>query len=216
MVKLYPSLMAANQLYLGDAIKSLEADCAGFHCDIMDNHFVPNLTFGAKTVNSIDAATALPSWIHLMVDNPLEWCKVLQLKPNSLVSFHIESECNPAEMIKRIRENNWKPSVAINPKTNVDKIFELLNIVDQVLIMSVEPGFSGQPFLRSMLDKVAPLIAERKKNNFSFTIGMDGGVNFENLKIIADAGVDECVVGAGIFNHPDPVKALQTLVKLES
>lgn len=214
MVKLYPSLIAANQLYLGDAISSLQADCAGFHCDIMDNHFVPNLTFGAKTVNSIDAATQLPSWVHLMVDNPLEWLEILKLKADSLISFHIESKASTPEMIKRIRENNCKPTIAINPKTNVEEIFEFLNIVDQVLIMSVEPGFSGQPFLAPMMDKIAPLISYREKNNLSFSISMDGGINAKNLKMIADAGVDECVVGAAVFNQPDPVAALKELKKI--
>ncbi len=214
MASIYPSLIAANPLYLLDTIKKLEPYCAGFHCDIMDNHFVPNLTFGADTVNAIDAATNKPLWVHLMVDNPFDWCKTLSLKANSMVSFHFEATKEINEMIKRIKENNWKVSIAIKPKTSVVETFKYLNLIDQVLVMSVEPGFSGQRFLEPMIKKVTQLAAQRKKENSNVRIGMDGGITAQNIGSLIKHNVDDLAIASAIFNQPDPLAALQQLSKL--
>lgn len=214
MASIYPSIIAANPLYLHDTVKKLDPYCAGFHCDIMDNHFVPNLTFGAETVNAIDATSHKPVWVHLMVDNPLDWCDTLSLKADSIVSFHIESTKEIKKMIKSIKENNWKASIAIKPKTAVAETFEYLNLIDQVLVMSVEPGFSGQQFLEPMLKKVTQLVEQRKKNNARFRIGMDGGINAHNIGAIVKQGADDLAIASAIFNAPDPVKALEQLSTL--
>jgi ribulose-phosphate 3-epimerase len=214
MASIYPSLIAANPLYLHETIKKLEPYCAGFHCDVMDNHFVPNLTFGADTVNAIDAATKKPVWVHLMVDNPLDWCKTLSIKANSIVSFHLEATKEINEIIKRIKENNWKASIAINPKTDVAETFTYLSLIDQVLIMSVEPGFSGQRFLEPMIKKVAQLVAQRKKENVHVRIGMDGGITAQNIGSLVKEKVDDLAIASAIFNQPDPIVALQQLSKL--
>lgn len=213
MASIYPSLIAAHPLNLYDIIKKLEPYCAGFHGDIMDNHFVPNLTFGADTVNAIDAASSKPTWVHLMVDNPLDWCKSLSLKANSIVSFHIESTKRVEDMIKRIKENNWKASIAIKPKTNVAEIFQYLHLIDQVLVMSVEPGFSGQRFLEPMLKKVTLLVNERTKNNSKFLIGLDGGISMQNISSVIRHGAQDLAIASAIFNQPDPIAALQQLTQ---
>lgn len=211
MPKIYPSLIAANQLFLHDAITHLEPYCAGFHCDVMDDHFVPNLTFGSDTVNAIDAATKTQTWVHLMVDNPIAWCDRLSLKEDSIVSFHFESTKKINDIIKRIKEKNWNASIAINPKTQADEIFPYLKLVDQALIMSVEPGFSGQRFLEPTLDKIAPLIDYRKKNNLSFTIAIDGGINAENISMIAHKGIEDFAIASAIFDQPNPIASLALL-----
>lgn len=211
MASIYPSLIAAHPLSLYDIIKKLEPYCAGFHTDIMDNHFVPNLTFGADTANAIDAATKKPTWVHLMVSNPLDWCKTLSLKADSIVSFHLESTKRVDEMIKRIKENNWKISIAIKPKTNVAETFQYLHLIDQVLVMSVEPGFSGQRFLEPMLKKVTQLVHERKKSNTKFIIGMDGGISLQNIDSVIRHGAEDLAIASAIFNQPDPIAALQQL-----
>ena len=211
MAKIYPSLIAANPLYLHQTIKTLEPYCAGFHCDIMDNHFVSNLTFGFDIVQAIDAATFTQTWVHLMVDNPADWCKRLILKPHSIVSFHFESTNEPDKVIKCIKEKKWLPSIAINPKTDEGEIFHLLDTISQILIMSVNPGFSGQPFLDTVLKKIPSLIYERKKRNLTFSIGIDGGINAKNIISIAQQGAQDLAIASAIFNTPDPLRALQSL-----
>ena len=209
MVKIYPSLIGGNLLCIEQSIKQLEPYCDGFHLDVMDNHFVPNVTFGADMVNAIAQATNKQLWVHLMVDNPRNWCDTLRLAPGSIVSFHIEAAHDHQSITKCITEKKWIPSIAINPKTPVAKILSLLNSIDHVLVMSVEPGFSGQRFLESVLPKVREL----KKAKPTITIGMDGGINLENIAQIAAAGAQDLAIASGIFGSDDPVAALQALRK---
>ncbi len=216
MTKIYPSLIAADLLRLKEEIRQLQPYCDGFHLDVMDNHFVPNLTFGADIVNAVSAATTKQLWVHLMVDNPISWCNTLTLQAESIVSFHIEATKKAQDIIKQIKENNWRASIAIKPKTPVAAIFPLLNTIDQVLLMSVEPGFSGQQFLPSVVDKIEPLITYRKDHGLSFAIGIDGGINQENIGMLATKGVEDFAVAAAIFDQPDPVAALKKLRKVEA
>ena len=211
MIKIFPSLISANPLELGTIIQQLEPHCAGFHLDVMDNHFVPNLTFGASIVNEIDAATSKPNWVHLMVDDPMNWCEILKIKKGSIVSFHFEATNKSIEIAKCISEKNWIPSIAINPKTDAAELLPLLDVINHVLLMSVQPGFSGQRFIPETIQKVAPLLAAAKERNRSITIGMDGGINRENIKKIAQAGVQDVAIAKAIFSHQDPVKAIEEL-----
>lgn len=209
MVKIYPSLISGNLLCIEKSIKQLEPYCDGFHIDVMDNHFVPNLTFGADTVNAITAATSKQLWVHLMVDDPMNWCKTLQLAPGSIVSFHIEATNDAQKVSECITEKKWVPSITISPKTATEKIYPLLNIINHVLVMSVEPGFSGQRFLPEMISKVTEL----KKEKPNIIIGMDGGINLENIKQVVAAGAQDLAIAAGIFGSDDPVAAIQELRK---
>jgi ribulose-phosphate 3-epimerase len=211
MIRLYPSIIAANPLRLYDTLKQLEPYCAGFHCDIMDNHFVPNLTFGAATANAVDAATSTQTWVHLMVDNPLEWCDSLTLKAGSLISFHYETIKDIKKMVARIQEKKWQPSIAINPKTAVEEIFPFLHLIDHVLLMSVEPGFAGQPFLPSTMDKLTKLNEYRTQTKRSFTIAIDGGITRTNIGQLAQGGAHDFAIASAIFNASNPVMALQEL-----
>ena len=211
MIKLYPSLISANPLHLGAIIQALEPHCAGFHLDVMDNHFVPNLTFGANIVNELDAATEHPSWVHLMVERPEEWCDRLKLKEKSIVSFHIEATNNARNIVECLTEKKWIPSIAIKPQTSAAEVFTLLDIINHVLIMSVEPGFSGQRFIPNVMSKVQPLLDEAKKLNRSIMLGIDGGINRANIKMIAEAGIEDVAVASAIFSRDDVVKAIEEL-----
>src|SRR5262245_4796884 len=154
MPSLYPSLIAADQLNLKAAIQLLEDHCHGFHADVMDGHFVPTLTWGPPTVNALDRITSKPLWVHLMVTDPATVIAQLHLKPDSLVSFHLESTSNPKSIINRIEEKKWRSSLAISPKTDLKTTFDLLSSIDHLLIMSVEPGAGGQAFIPETLAKI--------------------------------------------------------------
>ena len=213
MVRIYPSLMAADPLCLKNEIQLLAPYCAGFHLDVMDNHFVPNITWGADTVNAI-AQLGKSVWVHLMVEKPDVFYDTLLLPDDSLISFHIESDVDVFGFIKIIREKKHKVSIAISPKTPISRIVSFLGIIDQVLLMSVEPGFSGQPFLKSSLDRLDELVAYRQEHDSAFRIGIDGGIDETNIKTVVEKGVDDCAVGGGIFQQQDHVVALQQLQEL--
>ncbi len=213
MIRIYPSLISANLLNLEHEIKLLEPHCDGFHLDIMDNHFVPNLTFGIDMIQAISKTTHKQLWVHLMVDQPNTWIESLQLPEQTILSFHIESTNKTSELIKRIKEKKWLTSIAINPKTNVDEIFPYLHLIDQVLIMSVEPGFSGQRFLEPTIDKIAPLIKRQTAQKLTFSIGFDGGITPENIGLLAQKGVTDFAAASTIFNNPHPIEALEQLRK---
>jgi len=210
MVRIYPSLMAADPLRLENEIDLLESHCAGFHLDVMDNHFVPNITWGANTINAI-AQRGKPVWVHLMVEQPDLFYHTLFLPIDSLISFHIEAEIDVLGFIKIIREKKHKVSIVITPKTSLSRIFPFLDAIDQVLLMSVEPGFSGQLFLKSSLDRLAELAAYRQKHKNVFRIGMDGGIDVANIKTLAEIGVDDCSIASAIFKHKDRLAALEQL-----
>lgn len=210
MIRIYPSLMAADPLCLKNEIQLLAPYCAGFHLDVMDNHFVPNITWGADTVNAI-AQLAGPVWVHLMVEKPDLFYDTLKLSSGSIVSFHIESNIDVFGFIKRIKEKKYEASIAISPKTPFSHIMSFLNNIDQVLVMSVEPGFSGQHFLKSSLDRISELVAYRQKAGLAFRIGIDGGINAGNIMSVVEKDVDDCAIGSGIFQNKNSVMALQAI-----
>lgn len=163
MIHIYPSLMAANPLNFGFIIDQLDPYCAGYHLDIMDNHFVPNLTFGPAIVNKLATATKRPFWVHLMVENPQSLIDQFILPPASLITIHIGSTSEIKKTLTRIREKNYSPGIAFSPKNKPQEIIPYLNLIDQVLVMSVEPGFSGQQFLPNAVDRLDE-VAKIKKS----------------------------------------------------
>lgn len=211
MIKIFPSLISADLLNLQHAIKTLEPHCDGFHIDIMDNHFVPNLTWGPMFIKAIAQATNKPLFVHLMIDNPEKFLDKIHIKKDSTVAFHIENTKNIQEMIKRIRENKWHASIAIKPNTALEKLFPFLDDIDSVLLMSVEPGFSGQQFLQGSLQRLKELSEYRSNKKMNFAIVMDGGINKNNIKTVAQNGCDEVGAASAIFDAPDPIKALKEL-----
>ena len=211
MTALYPSLIAADQLNLQQAVLLLQDQCNGFHCDVMDNHFVPNLTWGPPTIGSLNALSSKPLWVHLMVDNPYQILDALELKPDSLISFHLESTNEAGRVIDRIREKKWRPSLAISPKTQPESTFDLLPAINQVLVMSVEPGAGGQLFLPDALGKIKKLVSRRTELGLNFTIGVDGGITAQNIAAVCQAGGQDLVVGTAVFGSDDPVTSLAHL-----
>ena len=159
MINIYPSLISADLMNLEKEIKLLEPYCTGFHIDVMDNHFVPNLTWGKMFIDAIGKITKKPLWVHLMIDNPSIFIDTLVLSPESILTFHIESASDVKKLSRRIKEKNIIPSIAVSPKTPVEKIFPFLDLVDHILIMTVEPGFSGQCFLQSSKSKIEKLFS---------------------------------------------------------
>jgi ribulose-phosphate 3-epimerase len=182
----------------------------------MDNHFVPNLTWGPAFVQAFTHATELPLHVHLMVDKPASWIDRLNLRSQDLFIFHYEA-CTPPETIKKIIEQlknkSIKIGIAISPKTPIDPIFEYVSLLDHVLIMSVNPGFSGQTFMPETLKKVTPLLEKRATQKLNFTIGMDGGINHTNIQQLKIAGIEEIAAASAVFTQKDPVYALQKLYK---
>jgi len=214
MALIYPSLISADILNLETQIKTLDPYCPGYHLDVMDNHFVPNLTWGPSFIEAISSKTTRQLWVHLMVDNPTVWIEKLSLPPKTIASFHIETINDTSSIINLIQKKNWLTSIAISPKTPVAKLLPYAKLIDQVLVMSVNPGFSGQQFMEDSKAKVQALADYRTKNGLNFKIAMDGGISADNIQELTALGVDHFAVAHAIFGQPDPVTALQELEQL--
>jgi ribulose-phosphate 3-epimerase len=212
MINIYPSLMAIAQKDLAKEINLLQPHCAGFHLDVMDNIFVPNLLWNnPDEINEIVKMIKNQVWIHLMIEKPDVFYEQLVLPAGSLVSFHIESKVDVFCFAKTIKEKKHQVSLAMRPKTPVEKVLSFFDIVDQILIMSVEPGASGQTFLESSFEKISALVKYREQHNAHFSIGVDGGVSKNNIKRLAQEGVDDFAIATAIFGEQDHVVALQKL-----
>jgi len=214
MTRIYPSLIAADLLNLKRDIKRLEPYAAGFHCDVMDFQFVPNHTMGPDVINAIRAVTTKMIWVHLMVDNPLKYLERLRLTPGDIVSVHAEVHHPLDEIIEAIRDNKLTPSIALSPETPLSVIDSYLTKIHQVLIMSVRPGFSGQAFIPSSIDRVKVIAELVTSVNPKIRIGIDGGINLETLGLVVKAGAQDIVVGSALFNAADPVEALKHMTKI--
>lgn len=214
MIKIFPSLMSANILDLKEIIEKLEPYCAGFHLDVMDLHFVPNLTFGPSIINAIAKASSKALFVHLMIEYPENFIDYLQLPEGSIVVFHRTTTPKPTNLIKAISKKGWKAGMALDPDESIENVTPLLKELDYVLIMSVRPGFSGQEFIPQTLDKVKKLKTYRKKNKLNFRIAIDGGINEKNIQEVVNSGVDDIAMASAIFKAKDPVKALKKLKKL--
>lgn len=210
---IYPSLMGAPLMQLGREIKKLESYCAGFHIDVMDYHFVPNLMGGIGYVNQISTYTKKPLWIHLMMEKSLNFAQSILIRPHDIVSFHIEEQADHLLLIKYIREKKSRASIAIKPKTPLEQIFDFLPIVDQVLVMSVEPGFSGQHFLHESFEKITALVSYKKEHDLNFSIGCDGGITDNIVNLLMRCGVDEVALASAIFNAEDSLDNLKRIYR---
>ncbi|QOR62193.1 ribulose-phosphate 3-epimerase [Sulfurovum sp. ST-21] len=201
-----PSILSADFGYLADDVKAIcEGGCDLVHVDVMDGHFVPNLTIGPVVVEAIAKAATKPLDIHLMVENNSFFVDLFApLKPE-FISFHIEEEKHPHRLIQKIRSLDIRPAIVLNPHTPPEKIEFLLEYVDMVLLMSVNPGFGGQKFIPSVIEKAQRLKALIEKRNPDCLIEVDGGVNDTNVKVLADAGVDVVVAGSFVYKHPKGV-----------
>ena len=213
-MKLYPSLISANLLNLETIINTLKTHCDGYHIDIMDGHFVPRITWGPCFSNAIAQATALPLHIHLMVTNPATVIEQLETRPFDCISFHAEACATPEQVIATIEAIEHKKTqigLVINPHTQLQSITQYVEHLDELVIMSVHPGASGQPFIPEIMEKIEDAIMLKQSLKPSLKIIVDGGVNQENIKQLAAYGVDACGVAAAIFLSENPIQALEKL-----
>ena len=209
-VLIAPSLMAANMLHLEREVGAVTSAGADWlHVDIMDGHFVPNLTFGPDIIKQLRKVCNLPFDVHLMVE-PVELCiNLFKSAGADHITIHSEVTPNLHRFLSYIKELNCKAGVSINPGTPLEAIYEVLDIVDQVLIMSVNPGFSGQKFIDSTITKIKSLANARKNRDFKIIV--DGGVNPENSRTIINAGADVLVAGNSIFKQQNYAEATNRL-----
>ncbi|MGD9717731.1 MAG: ribulose-phosphate 3-epimerase [Sulfurimonadaceae bacterium] len=207
-----PSVLSADFGNLERDVKAIcEAGCDLVHVDVMDGHFVPNLTIGPVVVSAIAKAATKPLDIHLMVENNTFFVELFApLKPE-YISFHIEEEKHPHRLIQKIRSLGIKPAIVLNPHTPPESIEFLLQDLDMVLLMSVNPGFGGQSFIESVIPKAARLNEMRNRLNPNCLIEVDGGVSDKNVTLLKEVGVDIVVAGSYVFNHPSKQEAIKSL-----
>ncbi|MBE6781075.1 MAG: ribulose-phosphate 3-epimerase [Ruminococcaceae bacterium] len=212
-VKISPSVLTADFLTLAVDIKRLEAaGCDMLHLDVMDGAFVPNISFGVPVIKSIKAHSTIPLDVHLMIDRPHRYIKEFAAVSDWL-GFHFEAGSDNAELLKEIRNLGCKSCLTIKPCTAPQEIFDLLPLCDMVLVMSVEPGFGGQKFMPSSLEKLSALRDEIKRQGLNIELEIDGGINGETAPLAVKAGATVLVAGSYIFSDEmtDRVKYLKSL-----
>jgi ribulose-phosphate 3-epimerase len=211
-MKLAPSILAADLADLAGALAQCEAGGADLvHVDVMDGHFVPNLTFGVPVVKALHGRTRLPLDVHLMVSNPDRLLDDYLAAGAAMVSVHWEAATHLDRQLERIRRAGARAGVVLNPATPVELLADALGRLDFVLLMSVNPGFAGQPFLAYVLDKARRLRRLIRDAGLAVEIEMDGGLDRSNISHAVAAGVDVCVVGSGVFHSPDPAASMREL-----
>jgi len=213
-IQISPSILSANFSQLGNEIKRLEDGGADMiHIDVMDGHFVPNLTIGPPVIKALRNCTKLPFDVHLMISPVHKYIKDYAEAGANIITIHPEATDNLQESIKHIKNFGKKVGVSLNPNTQIDVIEKLLAEINLVLIMSVHPGFAGQKFIPNVLDKIKELKKIKDKKNLNFDIEVDGGINFDTSKLVIEAGANILVSGTTIFknNKGDIKKNIDTL-----
>ena len=210
-----PSILSADFSKLGDEIRAVEAAGADWvHVDVMDGHFVPNITIGPLIVEATRRVTALPLDVHLMIENPERYIKDFADAGASLISVQAEVCVHLHRTVQMIKEIGLRAGVVVNPSTPLSAIEWVLKYIDIVMIMSVNPGFGGQDFIPNSLDKIKDLHGMIENSGLSTLIEIDGGVNQKTIKNISDAGVDVFVAGSAIFGSPDYKKTIDRFREL--
>ena len=213
-IKISPSILSADFSQLGNEIKRLEEGGADLiHVDVMDGHFVPNLTIGPPVIKALRNYSTLPFDVHLMISPVHKYIKDYAESGADIITIHPEATDDLKLSVNLIKKLNKKVGLSLNPDTPIDKIKKFLSSIDLVLIMSVYPGFGGQKFIPSVIDKIKELKNIKKKQNMKFDIEVDGGINFDNSKLLIEAGANILVSGTTIFknNNGNIKKNIETL-----
>ena len=212
MIKIAPSLLACDFSRIGEELSKVEkAGCEYIHLDVMDGAFVPNLSFGPDVIACSRKVSGMIFDTHLMINDPIRYIDNFAKAGSDIITFHVEACDNHLEVIDKIHSYGIGASVSVKPKTPVSAIEHLLDRVEMVLVMSVEPGFGGQKFMPDMLEKVRELVRIRKERGLAFKIEIDGGVNSENIADVKNAGVDIAVAGSAVFRAEDAGEAVRAL-----
>ena len=214
MIELAPSILSADFARLGDQVRAAaDGGAAVVHVDIMDGHFVPNLTIGPPVVKSLRKVTRLPLDCHLMIENPDEFIPAFADSGADWISVHQEAVRHLNRTLHLIKNHGCRAGVVINPATPVDTLSEVLDIVDYVLVMSVNPGFGGQKFIPSTLHKMRALAEIRSQRGLAFRIEVDGGVAIDTIAEVVRAGAEILVAGNAVFGSGDPRKNVEALLQ---
>jgi ribulose-phosphate 3-epimerase len=215
MVELVPSILSADFSKLALEIEAAErGGGSAIHIDIMDGHFVPNLTMGPPVVKSLRKVTSLPLDCHLMIENPGDFIAEFADAGADWISVHYEACRHLHRTLELIAQHGMKPAVVINPATRVDFLIEILPMVHHVLVMSVNPGFGGQKFIHFSLDKIRHLVKLRAELDLNFRIEVDGGVAHETIASVVEAGADLLVAGSAVFDSGRPEHEARVLLKM--
>jgi len=212
VVKIAPSLLSADFSQLGVEVKRAEEGGADLlHFDIMDGHFVPNITFGPMIVEALRGKTNLPFYVHLMIERPDEYVERFAEAGANLLSVHVEACTHLQRTIQHIKDLEIKAGVALNPATPLDTLEYVLGEIDAILIMTVNPGFGGQEFIRGMLPKISKARQMIDERGLKIDVGVDGGINEETAPLAVRMGANVLIAGSAVFGHIDAKQVIQRL-----
>lgn len=210
-MKISPSFLTCDFTNLKEELDEIKNEVEYIHIDVMDGVFVPNITFGPKLISDLRKNYSNVFDVHLMIIDPIKYIKEFAEAGSDIITFHYESNSNVMDTIDEIKKYNKKVGISIKPNTSVNEIKDYLPFLDLVLVMSVEPGFGGQKFMHSSLDKIEELYLLRKMNNYKYEIEVDGGINEETISLVKNKNIDVVVAGSYIMNSSDKKERISIL-----